>query len=182
MYKKVRILIDCLVIVVAFLFLIFGIKDAIAMFKGDGEPSDNVKFARTYRSVDKDNIYRYVNEKEALELTNEKSLIILGKKTDPWMQVLVNPLETITKDYVKEIHYLELDDIDTSSKDYRNLEERIGSISSPKIVLSTDGEILTVLDKTDIVDLNFDGAPIEYFDEERIDALEKKLDEISNLR
>lgn len=182
MEKKIRIIIDLVVIVVASIFLIFGIKDAITMFN-KSKVTDNVKFSKSYPSIEKNNIYKYVNLKETLKLLDKGSaLVLIGKTIDPWMQVLVNPLEDYSKDHIKEIYYLELDDLDSSSKEYLELTKKIGKLSSPEVLIIKDGNIITKLLKNDIIDSNYDGIPIEYFDEDNIKKLNENLKEISNLK
>ncbi|HBA37755.1 MAG TPA: hypothetical protein DCY94_03445 [Firmicutes bacterium] len=178
MQKKLRIAIDVVVIIVAFIFLFIGIKDAIDLLKGK-ELDDNVKFARTYSSVLKDNSYEYTSINDVLEA--KSTIILIGETTDPWMHVLVSPLDNIAKKYGKKIKYLELDGLDTSSKEYKKLENLYGKLSSPMIILIKNGTTLTVFSKKDIIDNDFDGAPIEYFDIERTKNLADKLSQISNL-
>lgn len=180
MNKKLRIGLDIVLIIVGIVFLIFGIKDAISMYK-DSKVDDNVKFYRSYRSVGKDNIYKYLSVKKAEKLLDDGTgIIVFGETTDPWMQVLAEPLEDVVEAELDEIYYLELDDIDFD-KEAKNIKDKIGDVTSPRIVIVKDGKVLTDLKKSDLVDEEYEDAPIDYYDESRIETLKSQLTKISEL-
>lgn len=171
--KALRIGLDIALIVIGIVFLIFGIKDAINYASKD-KLSDNVQFSRDYPEINEDNIYKYMNASEASKMLESGSgVLLLGKKSDTWMHVLVSPLNDILKENVENINYLDMDTIDEN--DYKSLEEKIELINSPCIVIIKNGEVKTKLSKSDIIPENFDGAPIEYFTDERIASLKEKL-------
>ncbi len=181
MKKRTRIIIDVLLIIVGIIFLIFGIKDAVDMYK-NSKIDDNTKFSRSYTSVDKENIYKYRDLKEIDSILKEdKGIILIGKTTDPWMQVLVNPLHNIVEDYTDSIYYLELDNIKESNDYYKKVTDKTGNLSSPTILIVKDGKILTTLHKSDLIDEEYDGIPLEYYTDERVEELRNKLDKITEL-
>lgn len=180
MNKKVRIGLDITLIIVGIVFLVFGIKDAVTMYKSS-KVDDNVKFYRSYSSVEKDNIYDYLSIKETDKfLKDGTGVIIFGETTDPWMQVLVKPLEDIVRDNLNKIYYFELDDVNIDDE-AKNIKQKIGNITSPRILIVKNGKILTDLQKGDLIDEEYEDAPIDYYDEERIETLKSQLIKISEL-
>jgi len=181
MKKRTRIIIDVLLIIVGVIFLIFGIKDAVEVYNGS-KINDNIKFSRSYTSVDEENIYKYKDLKGTNDiLKSGQGIILIGKTTDPWMQVLVNPLHNIVEDYTDSIYYLELDNIKESDDYYTKVTDKIGNLSSPTILIVKDGKILTTLHKGDLIDEDYDGIPLEYYTDEKVEELSNKLDKITEL-
>lgn len=179
--KALRIGLDIALILIGIVFLIFGIKDAIETFKNN-QIEDNVKFKRTYSEITEDNIYRYTDLKKANKLIDEGTgVLLIGQKNDSWMHVLVSPLNEFVKDYQDIIYYLEIDNDDTNDKNYQTLTQKLEKIKTPTIVLIKDGNILSTYNKNDIFDSTFEGAPIEYFTEERTTSLKEKI-KISDLK
>lgn len=163
--KTARLAVDVIMIIVGIALLIWGIKDAYDFFKPP-KVDDNILFRRSYRSVPEDNKYRYINKEDVENVFEEGSnILILGKTTDPWMQVLVGPLNEIIKDEVDVIYYLEMDDLTFTEEEKIN-GIRFDNLSLPHIFVIESGDIKKSLGYKDIFDSDFDGAPIEYFDEE----------------
>lgn len=178
--KALRIGIDIALVLIGVVFLIFGIKDAINFIKGQ-TISDPVQFSKDFREISEDNIYKYIDVSKAEKILNDESgVILIGSKSDAWMHVLVSPLNDILKENVESIYYLEIETI--QDDDYKILEEKIQSLNSPCIIIIKNGEIITKLSKSDLIEETFDGAPIEYYTEERIDSLKEKLEKISELK
>lgn len=182
MNKKLRIIIDILLILVGIVLLVFGIKDVYNTFKVEEVP-DALIFRKSYNSVSEDNSYKYITLKEADELLRDGTgIILIGSPSDAWMQVLVSPLDDIAKSYELDIYYLELDKLDTNSTIYEEFEIDLSKINTPSILLIKEGTILKEMSKDDIFESNFEGAPIEYFDEENLIKFKNSLKEISNLK
>lgn len=173
-----RIAVDVILIVLGFVFLVFGIRDAINKYKSSITP-DNVLFVRSYSSIGEDNPYKYVSIKEANEIIEKHSgVIFVGFPGDSWSQVLVAPLKSIVESYgVDTIYYLEK----LENDDMSDLKSSVQDISTPHIIVVKDGEILKEVTKTDIVREDYDGAPIEYFDEENTESLSRMLEDIKNI-
>lgn len=148
----------------------------------DSKQSDNVKFSKSYTYVSEENIYKYINLQELNDiLESESGIIIIGKTTDAWMQVLVNPLHDIVKEYTDVIYYLELDDITDEDDYYSQVTDEVGDLSSPSILIIKDGNILTTLHKKDLIEEDYDGIPLEYYTADRIEELRNKLEKITEL-
>lgn len=183
--KTLRIILDLVLIVVGIIFLVIGIKDAYNFYI-ENKIEDNVRFKKSYASVPKDNIYRYVTIEEADEiLSNKTGLILLGRTDDPWMQVLVKPLNDIVKEHFETIYYLELDELSNNEKkkvDTSPIRTRLEDMELPYIFIVKDGNILGEIDKSDLIDDEFEGAPIEYFDDEHLIELKNKLSKIAELK
>lgn len=181
MNKKLRITLDLIIIAVAVVFLIFGIRDAIDKFKGNSI-SDNMRFARVFSDLYENNIYKYISLKDTNRMIEKNSgVILIANHNDEWTGALVKPLEDIVKNRVDKIYYLELDGIDMSSKEYLKLTKKIGNLDTFRLLIIKNGKVLTNLSKTELVEESYDGDPKEYFEDTRIDALKEKLEEISNL-
>lgn len=182
MNKKYRIALDVLIIFIALVFLIFGIRDAIEMFKGTA-PEDNLKFARLYPDLFENNIYVTADLKKTDKLLKSRSAVVLiGDHDDEWMKSIVKPLEDISKEYVDEIYHLDLSGIDTSSESFKILTEKTGEISHFKIIVIKDKTIVASIDKENLVDEDYKGEPSTYFTKEKMDSLKSNLKEISNLK
>ncbi len=184
--KTIRIIIDCLVIIIGIVFLVLGIKDAFNFFK---KPTieDSVKFKKSYSNVSKDNIYKYVTLSEANDiLFNKTGIMLLGKTTDPWMQVLVEPLNDIVKEEdIEVIYYLEMNDIkEEPLGDYDKpvIQTRLEEINLPYIFIIKNGTILQELGCEDIFDPDYKGAPIDYFDEQNKNTVKNDLIKIKELK
>jgi len=182
MNKKLRIALDIILITVGVVLLVFGIKDAYNTLKKN-TISDNVKFSRNFSYVPEDNIYKYVSLKEANKILKEdKAILLIGNKNDSWTQVLTAPFENIVKEYVDDIYYLELNNIDEDDKSYKSLLKEIDEPKVPEIYIIKDGKQILYLNKKDLIDSTYKDAPIEYYTDERIQELKQKLNKISDLK
>lgn len=168
--KTLRIVLDVILIIIGIVFLISGVKEAYNLYNSN-KIEDNIIFKKSYNYVDEDNIYKYINTKELNNLLkNKRGIALIGYKTDPWMQVLVSPLNKIISTKYDVIYYLELDDLDTDSKEFKELNKKI-DISSPLLIIFNKEEI-KILTKKDLIDESYQEAPLEYFDEERLKYFE----------
>lgn len=179
--KTLRIILDLVLIIVGIIFLIIGINDAYNLYK-DSKSNDNIMFKKSYNSVKQDNIYKYIKLQEIDKiLDNEKGILLIGKTTDPWMHILVSPVNDILEGEIEKIYYLELDNIDETSETFIDLNKRLDKLNSPCIVIFNKGQLLTVLNKEDIFNPDYEGAPIDYYDDKRIDELKEKLIKITEI-
>ena len=163
--KALRITVDVILICVAFVFLYFGVKEAIEKIEAT-KIADDVKFNRSYRDVEKGNLYRYIDEKKMNALLKESGVFFRGNPDDSWSQVVAKPLYDVIKDHgIEEIYYFETD---------KNV---------PCIVVVRDGDVLVELQKDDLFDEEFEGSPIEYFeDEDRKNEFEESLKCVGELK
>lgn len=180
--KTLRIVVDVLLIVIGIVFLVFAVKDAYDMYR-DSKVTDNVKFLKSYRSVSEDNPYKYTDLKRSKKLIeSEAGVLLIGEPNDPWTQVLVKPLEDIVSNYEMDIYYLESIELNKNSKAYKDYPIDLGKCEIPCLVIFKKGEILKQLEKKDIFDSSYDGAPIEYFEKYSKSILEDNLKIISDLK
>ncbi len=183
--KKLRILIDIVLIILGIIFLVFGIKDAISMYNST-RIEDSVLFKKDFPYVSSDNIYEYMSIKELDKFVQKDTgIILIGNKNDSWTQVLVEPLnESVSYEYSK-IYYYENDGSDKETKNYKNIlsQLKIEKISNPTIVFVIDGKISNVYFKNDIYDGDYEGTPIDYWNEESKQNFSKNiLNDIGKLK
>ena len=176
--KKVRLTIDVLLIILGIAFLIFGIKDLKTFISNQNiKISDAEKFKRDYQYVEEDNVYKYIKIKNLSTLleSKEEKIVLIGSPLDPWTQVITLPLNNIVKSMKKNIYYLDLDDVDKESKDYKKVLKAL-KVATPTVIVKTKTDI-NILDKQVLYDSKYTDAPIEYWTDERIDKLEKLIKE-----
>lgn len=174
--KTLRIVLDLVLIIVGIVFLGIGIKDAYNSYK-ENNVGDNVLFKRHYLSAKSDNIYKFTTIEELNEVINSASgVILIGSPSDVWTIALVNPLDDIVGEHLNEILYLEISD----GEDYTSIENSIGKLTNPTIVIVDEGKVLKVLKREDIIDETFEGTPFDYFTE-HTSNLEENLKEITEL-
>ena len=170
--KKLRIILDILIILIGFVFLYFGIRDA-RIYYANMKKSDAEIFHKEYSYVSvKDCVYEYISLKDANKILKEDSVILIGDSEDPYSQVLVKPLNDIYKG--KKIYYLQSVLLDSKKKEYNSFKKelKVKEFTTPMIILSKSNKH-KVLTKNDIYDSEFDGAPIEYFNNERKEKLKE---------
>ena len=170
--RKLRIILDILIILIGFVFLFIGIRDARIYF-ASMKKSDAEIFHKEYSYVrKKECVYEYISLKEANKLLDENSVILIGDSEDPYTQVLVKPLNDIYKG--KKIYYLKSSLLDSKGKAYNSFKKvlNVKEFTTPMIILSKANKHI-VLTKDNIYDSEFDGAPIEYFNNERKEKLKE---------
>lgn len=141
--KKLRITIDIVLILVASVFLFFGVKEVTKKIDAL-KVSDSTKFSRSYQSVGENN-YEYLTEK-GLEKVSD-GVVFIGNPNDPWSQVLAPVLTELLVEYkVTTSYYYETDE------------------DTPRILVFQEGKRVVELKKSDIYNENYDGIPIEYFE------------------
>ncbi len=164
--KTLRIVVDAVLIIVGIVFLVFGIKDAVEMYKSSTTP-DDVLFSRSYRDVSEDNPYEYVTSREFEDLTKSGTgVIFVGNPNDAWSQVLAGPLTDVLKKYeLEHVYYFETEE------------------DTPRVLIVRDGGKIEEFAKSDIFDEEYDGIPIEYFgEEEHKNNLERLLEVIEKIK
>ena len=176
--KKARLTIDILLIILGIAFLIFGIKDFKTFVSNQNiKISDAEKFKRDYQYVDTENVYKYIKIKNLSTLleSEEEKIVLIGSPLDSWTQVITLPLNNIVKSMNKNIYYLDLDDVDKESKDYKKVLKAL-KVATPTVIVKTKTDI-NILDKQVLYDSNYTDAPIEYWTDERTKELEKLIKE-----
>lgn len=150
----------------------FGIKEAVDKFKSS-VTSDAERFTKSYRDVGEDNPYKYIDVDEANEIIAESSgIIFVCDPNDSWCQVIAKPLtEVFEEANIETVYYLENNESNSNS----NLQ--IESDKSVPIVIAVkDGSVLRALSKDLLIEEDYEGSPIEYYTEERVDDLKRMLE------
>ena len=176
-HKRLRIIVDIVLIVVGIIFLIFGIKDAIDMYNSS-KVSDALRFKKSYSYVPEDNVYNYVTLKDLNKMLKGDSFILLiGEPLDSWTQVLVSPLNEVVNSKNQKIYYLESTDLDSTSSDYEKLLSNLDldKLTTPYIAFIKDGSIYKTYFKDDLYESDYDGAPIDYWTEDKLDTFKNNL-------
>lgn len=178
--KALRIIIDVILIGLGIVFLVFGIKDAIAMYNST-KIEDSVKFKSEYSYAPEDNVYEYINIKEMYRMLNsDTGIVLVGSPKDAWTQVLVSPLNDVIKTYKYKINYIDIDEIDKTSKYYESVLDtlNIDSFSTPEIIFVKDGNAIDILEKKDIYINIYNTIPIDYWSEDNKTTFETLLKKI----
>ncbi len=182
--KKARLTIDILLIILGIAFLIFGIKDLKTFISNQNvKITDAERFKRDYQYVDTENVYKYIKIKDLSTLleSEEEKIVLIGSPLDPWTQVITLPLNNIVKSMKKNIYYLDLDDVDKESKDYKKVLKAL-KVATPTVIVRTKTDI-NILDKQALYDSKYTDSPIEYWTDERTEELERVLnDKIGELK
>lgn len=175
--KKLRILLDILLILIGVVFLVFGVKDAISYFN-QNTVSDAQKFHKSYNYVStNDSVYEYITLKETNNLEN--GIILVGEPTDSWTQVLVKPLNDIAKTNDMKVYYLETTDLKNTDKYYTSVLYKLNvtKLTTPTIAIVKNSKVSKLYLKSDLYDKEYDGAPIDYFDKTKLEDFNKDLTE-----
>lgn len=175
--RKYRILVDLILIILGIIFLVFGIKDVIDKYNSE-KVTDATLFKREYKEVSEDNVYKYLNLKDAEKMLKEETgIILIGNSLNSWTQVLVGPLNEIAKEEKREIYYLSTKEIDKESKNYKNILKILNKkeLEVPNLIFIKEGKILKIYSKEDLYDKEYDGAPIEYWTEEQKTVLKEEI-------
>lgn len=180
--KKLRIIVDIAFIIAGIVFLIFGIRDFSNAIKTT-KVTDAEKFKKSYSYVDVDNVYNYIsvdNLKKNFE--NGNHVILLGDPTDSWTQILVRPLNSIVKEHSDKlkIEYLEVNDENRGSINDFLKSKDITMSKTPMLLFLSSGKIVSSYEKDNIFDLEYDGIPIEYWNDTKIEDLKNDLNEKLN--
>ena len=133
--------------------------------------SANLKHDRRMNIRVTDDEYEIIKS-NANKLLKENSVILIGNSEDPYTQVLVKPLNDIYKN--KKIYYLKSSMLDSNKKEFDSFKKVLGvkEFNTPTIII-TKGNKHVILLKEDIYDSEFDGAPIEYFNNENKEKLKE---------
>ena len=174
--KKLRIIVDIAFIIAGIVFLIFGIRDFKSMIDSN-KVSDAEKFSKSYSYVSSNNNYKYISIKDLeKDLKSGKHIIMFGDPTDSWTQILVEPLNSIIKEFddKSDIEYIEIKDNMKSINEVLKSKNILFS-STPDILILSNGDVIAYYEKKDIYDLDYDGIPVEYWSDFKKEDLKKDL-------
>ena len=165
-----------------YLFIYLGTKDYHL------DVADNIRFASEYKDISKNNLYKYINENEALELLNGKTgILFLGFSSNIWSHYYADYLNEMASFHnLKEIYYYDFyKDRQLNNKTYQKIVQKLDSylissdtnkkeLSAPTVVMIKNGEI--VYFDNEILYLTGDVKPEEYFTDYRKNLIRMNFD------
>ncbi len=165
-----------------YLFIYLGTKDYHL------DVADNIRFASEYKDISKNNLYKYINENEALELLNGKTgILFLGFSSNIWSHYYADYLNEMASFHnLKEIYYYDFyKDRQLNNKTYQKIVQKLDSylissdtnkkeLSAPTVVMIKNGEI--VYFDNEILYLTGDIKPEEYFTDYRKNLIRMNFD------
>ena len=180
--SKKNVLKLVLFVVMIYLFIVLGTKDYTV------KVSDNIRFATEYKDISKNNLFKYKNESEVLELLNGKTgILFMGFPNNIWSHYYADYLnEMALINNIEEIYYYDFyKDRELNNKTYQNIVKKLESflpfsdtnqkdISAPTIVMVKNGEIFYF--NNDINSLTGDVKPDAYFTDAKKNLIEMNLD------
>ena len=166
--KIIEITLDIIIIILGVVFLISGIKDAVIKFN-KYRLTDEKRFSGVYNLSLKDNRFKTLSVKEAKMNVFNDITILVGNPTDSWTRILVKPLNDIYKEKNKTIYYLEINDDIKKTNEYKEFLKvlKVKSLNTPSIIISKNSKI-SIYTKDDIINKDYDGIPLEYFNDDNI--------------
>lgn len=184
--NRIFLIIIAIIIVLCVLFCILKvIKTKKEVIK------DNVKFSQEYSTVTEDNVFCYKTIDEIINiLEHGTGVVYLGFPECPWCKEYVIYLNEVAKNSgCDKIYYFNiLKDRKENTKNYQKIvnilkdylpydEEGNKRIYVPAVIAVKDGKIISFDDETSKDTKGYD-TPQEYWKNEDLDALKKKLGEM----
>ena len=167
--------------------IVFAVLATFLIYKGC-EKKDNVRFMEEYPEVGEDNVFTYRSLGEIIDIMEKGTgVVYLGFPECPWCQAYVKYLNDVAKEVgIEKIYYYNiLEDRKNNTDDYQKVVSLLGEnleydeegklrIYVPNVSFHIKGEVVgndleTANDTKGIED------PKEYWTEERVDALKKRL-------
>ena len=184
--KRILLIIIAIVIVLCVLFCL------LKVYKTEKEViKDNVKFSQEYGSVSEDNVFCYKTIDEIINiLEHGTGVVYLGFPECPWCKEYVIYLNEVAKNSgCDKVYYFNiLNDRKDNTEKYQEIvnilkdylpydEEGNKRIYVPAVIAVKDGKIISFDDETSKDTKGYD-TPQEYWKNEDLDALKKKLAEM----
>ena len=155
--------------------------------------TDGEKFAKEYKTVDENNYYVYRDIDEIIKiLENGTGVVYLGFPECPWCQAYVPMLNEVADiEGLEKIYYYNiLEDRKNNTEEYEEIvdiledylqydEEGNKRIYVPAVIFVSKGEIVGFDDETAYDTKGFKN-PEEYWNDEEVSELKKKLTENIN--
>ena len=153
--------------------------------KGTINNSDK-NFNEEYSLVDKDNIYKYINIDELLNILNKDGIVLIGFKENIWTNYYAKYLNEIAKDNnIKEIMFYDVrKDRQSNNIKYTKLinslseylptnDEGMPYISVPYLLIIKDSKIIHTDNETALLNTNI--TPKNYWNNENINSFKDKI-------
>ena len=180
--NKKNVLKLILFVVMLYLFIVLGTKDYNVKI------ADNIRFATEYKDISKNNIFKYVNENEALEILNNKTgILFLGFSSNIWSHYFADYVNEIAMLHeVKEIYYYDFyKDRQLNNKIYKNIVTKLDHyllfsdtnqkvLNAPIIIILKNGEVIYF--NNEISFLTGEIKPEDYFTDYRKNLIKMNLD------
>ena len=181
-------------IVIAFVILLGVIVYLFMINKQNDETdtiTDNVKFSQEYGSVSEDNVFCYKSIEEIINiLEHGTGVVYLGFPECPWCKEYVIYLNNVAKaSECEKVYYFNiLNDRKENTDNYQKIvnilkdylpydDEGNKRIYVPAVIAVKDGKIIAFDDETAKDTKGYD-TPQEYWKNEDLDGLKKKLAEM----
>ena len=171
-----------LFIVLIFLFVYLGTRNYKNM-----DISDNEKFDADFSLVGKDNVFKYVIDKEVyLSLNQNNTILFLGTKDNEWVNYYAKLINDVAKEYnIKKILYYDFfEDRKNHTGTYQVIVNKLSdyietndegkkNLYAPTFIVIKKGEIIYFDDETSFVRGNI--TPAKYWSLEKQEAKKQEL-------
>ncbi len=155
MYLYTIIFIVCLI-----LCILIGNKDY-----SKEKVLDNIRFSELYDKVEEDNVFKFVNANDALNIINKQSgIILMGFPNNEWTNYLASYINDVAKEVgIKEILYYDfLNDRENNNGTYETIVNNLDvyvnvddlgnkDLYAPTLVVIKNGNIIGYFDETSIL-------------------------------
>ena len=166
MKKKNVFKLICFLLMI-YLFIILGKKDYHL------EVSDNIRFSNEYKDIHRNNVYKYVNDGEVLDVLNVKSAEYLNEVA------LENQLQEVYYyDFKRDrsLKNMTYNSIVFKLNDYISYDDNgKGDLYAPSIMIIINGQVSYFLDEVKTIKGKVN--PEDYFTDYKKNLLKSNLDE-----
>lgn len=149
--------------------------------------SDNERFSMTYNQVSKDNVYKYVNANEVLNVLNGRSgIVLMGFPQNKWTNYYASIINEVAKEEkIKEIYYYDfLSDREDNNGTYETIVSELevythvddlgnSDIYAPTLMVVKDGVVIGYFDEITL--LKGTATPDIYFKEDNVARIKDEL-------
>lgn len=171
-----------LIIVIASLFLMTSCQK---------QENDNERFAKEYTKVSEYNVFKYKDIEDIIKMLNHGTgIIYLGFPECPWCQAYVKFInEVADMEGLEKIYYYNIyEDRKNNTDNYKKIVDILSDylqydengdkrIYVPVVISVLNGEVIGYDDESSKDTLGFDN-PDEYWSEDRVKDLKKRLSEM----
>ncbi|MCI9280351.1 MAG: hypothetical protein HFJ02_06110 [Bacilli bacterium] len=182
MKKKNVFKLFCFLLMI-YLFIMLGKKDYHL------EVSDNIRFSNEYKDINRNNIYKYVNDGEVLDVLNGKSGVIFNCfSSNIWCHYYAEYLNEVALDnHLQEVYYYDFkrdrslknityNSIVSKLNDYISYDDNgKGDLYAPSIMIIINGQVSYFLDEVKTIKGKVN--PEDYFTDYKKNLLKSNLDE-----
>ena len=153
-------------VIYTILFIIFIVL-FILIGKNDYNKSKNdaIKFNKDFPSIEKDNVFKYINAVKAGDIVkNGKGIILFGHKNNEWVEYYVKLVNDVAKEVgIKKIYYYDvLDDRKNNNATYEDMINKLENyvytndvgkkeIYTPTLLVMNKGKVLLFDNDTNFI-------------------------------